>query len=41
MDGITEASAFESEPILESFLPLVDRAAEFGTLSRDNYKHLL
>ena len=41
MDGITETSAFESEPILESFLPLVDRAAEFGTLDRDNYKHWL
>lgn len=41
MDGINENSAFASEPILESFLPLVDRSIDFGTLSRDNYEHWL
>lgn len=41
MEGIIETSSFDSEPILKTFLPLVDKAAKFHTLDIDNYKHWL
>ena len=41
IEGITENSAFESEPLLKDILPLVDKQMDFGILGIDNYKHWL